>query len=144
MVVTHATTLDKNVHLTVREDQNGNFFWDAQIKESPQHAAPATNPGDTGAKAEQSAFEDSISLEKKEVNKSYYQSAFAGSRVDYDEPSLEAIGSGEGAHVQEKAPHATPATNPWDTVVKAEQSACQSRNVIFLFWYDKMINLSCL
>ena len=86
-----------NVHLTVREDQNGNFFWDAQIKESPQHAAPATNPGDTGAKAEQSAFEDSISLEKKEVNKSYYQRAFAGSRVDYDEPSLEAIGSGEGA-----------------------------------------------
>lgn len=27
----------------------------------------------------------------------YYQSAFAGSRVDYDKPSLEAIGSGEGA-----------------------------------------------
>lgn len=26
----------------------------------------------------------------------YYQSAFAGSRVDYDRPSLEAIGSGEG------------------------------------------------
>lgn len=29
----------------------------------------------------------------------YYQSAFAGSRVDYDRPSLEAIGSGEGAQV---------------------------------------------
>ena len=27
----------------------------------------------------------------------YYQSAFAGSRVDYDKPSLEAIGTGEGA-----------------------------------------------
>ena len=27
----------------------------------------------------------------------YYQSAYAGSRVDYDKPSLEAIGSGEGA-----------------------------------------------
>lgn len=27
----------------------------------------------------------------------YFQSAFAGSRVDYDEPSLEAIGTGEGA-----------------------------------------------
>lgn len=27
----------------------------------------------------------------------YYQTAFAGSRVDYDRPSLEAIGSGEGA-----------------------------------------------
>lgn len=62
-----------NVHLTVREDQNGNFFWDAQIKESPQHATPATNPGDTGAKAEQSAYRNSISLEKKEVNKSFYQ-----------------------------------------------------------------------
>lgn len=29
-------------------------------------------------------------------NKPFYQSAFAGSRVDYDKPSLEAIGSGEG------------------------------------------------
>lgn len=29
----------------------------------------------------------------------YYQSAYAGSRVDYDQPSLEAIGSGEGAQV---------------------------------------------
>lgn len=88
-----------NVHLTVKQDNHGNFFCDAQIKESPQHAAPATNPGDTGAKAEQSAFEDSISLEKKEVNKSYYQRGFAASRVDYDRPSLEAIGTGEGAHV---------------------------------------------
>ena len=76
LVVTHATTLDKNVHLTVKKDNHGNFFWDAQIKESPQHATPATNPRNTGA--------------------------------------------------------------------KAEQSACQSRNVIFLFWYDKMINLYCL
>lgn len=30
-------------------------------------------------------------------NKTLLQSAFAGSRVDYDKPSLEAIGSGEGA-----------------------------------------------
>ena len=29
----------------------------------------------------------------------YYQSAYAGSRVDYEKPSLEAIGSGEGAQV---------------------------------------------
>ena len=35
LVVTHATTLDKNVHLTVKKDNHGNFFWDAQIKESP-------------------------------------------------------------------------------------------------------------
>lgn len=31
-------------------------------------------------------------------DRAYYQSAFAGSRVDYDTPSLEAIGSGEGAN----------------------------------------------
>lgn len=30
------------------------------------------------------------------IDETYYQSAFAGSRVDYDRPSLEAIGSGEG------------------------------------------------
>lgn len=30
-------------------------------------------------------------------DRAYYQSAFAGSRVDYDKPSLEAIGTGEGA-----------------------------------------------
>lgn len=29
----------------------------------------------------------------------YYQTAYAGSRVDYDKPSLEAIGTGEGAQV---------------------------------------------
>lgn len=34
-----------NVHLTVREDQYGNFFWDAQVKENLQKTAPATNPG---------------------------------------------------------------------------------------------------
>lgn len=34
---------------------------------------------------------------KEEIKpETYYQSAFAGSRVDYDRPSLEAIGSGEG------------------------------------------------
>lgn len=32
-------------------------------------------------------------------NNVYHQSAFAGSRVDYDKPSLEAIGTGEGAQV---------------------------------------------
>lgn len=38
---------DYNVRLTVREDNQGNFFWDARIKEGSQHATPATNPGDT-------------------------------------------------------------------------------------------------
>lgn len=34
-----------NVHLTVREDQYGNFFWDAQVKGNLQKTTPATNPG---------------------------------------------------------------------------------------------------
>lgn len=85
-----------NVHLTVREDQYGNFFWDSQIKKESQHATPTTNPGDTGLKTEKSVYEDSINIDKKNVNNTLYQSAYAGSRVDYDSPSLEAIGSGEG------------------------------------------------
>ena len=62
-----------NVHLTVKQDNNGNFFWDAQVQEKAPRTTPATNPGDKGLKAEQSAYKDSISLEKKEVNKSFYQ-----------------------------------------------------------------------
>lgn len=40
---------------------------------------------------------DIYTLDKSVKNdRIYYQSAFAGSRVDYDRPSLEAIGTGEG------------------------------------------------
>lgn len=101
-----------NAHLTVREDQYGNFFWDAQIKEEPQHATPATNPGDTGLQSPSAdpatnpgvkgltseLSEDGLSISptSENVNNPLYQSAFAGSRVDYDTPSLEAIGTGEG------------------------------------------------
>lgn len=43
---------------------------------------------------------DVYTLNKDETSdRAYFQSAFAGSRVDYDEPSLEAIGTGEGAQV---------------------------------------------
>lgn len=38
-----------------------------------------------------------IDVKTEDVNMPFYQSAFAGARVDYDQPSLEAIGSGEGA-----------------------------------------------
>lgn len=62
-----------NVHLTVREDQYGNFFWDAQIKEESQHATPATNPGDTGLTSELSEDTLSISRPQENVNKTLYQ-----------------------------------------------------------------------
>lgn len=40
---------------------------------------------------------DVYALNKDETSdRAYFQSAFAGSRVDYDKPSLEAIGTGEG------------------------------------------------
>ena len=101
-----------NVHLTVKEDDKGNFFWDAQIKgkarrtvsatnpsvgglQSPS-AYPATNPGGKGLPSELSEDGLSVTQTSKNVNNPLYQSAFAGSRVDYDRPSLEAIGSGEG------------------------------------------------
>lgn len=42
---------------------------------------------------------DKSSKNKSDNATSLYQTAYAGSRVDYDRPSLEAIGSGEGAQV---------------------------------------------
>ena len=43
---------------------------------------------------------DVYTLNKDEKSDSvFYQSAFAGSRIDYDRPSLEAIGTGEGNQV---------------------------------------------
>lgn len=102
-----------NVHLTVKEDNNGNFFWDAQVKEKAPRTDPATNPGDKGLQSSSAdpatnpgvkgltseVSEDGLSITptRENVNNPLYQSAFAGSRVDYDTPSLEAIGTGEGA-----------------------------------------------
>ena len=101
-----------NVHLTVKEDNNGNFFWDAQVKEKAPRTDPATNPGDKGLQSSSAdpatnpgvkgltseLSEDGLSITptRENVNNPLYQSAFAGSRVDYDTPSLEAIGTGEG------------------------------------------------
>ena len=82
--------------MTVKEDNNGNFFWDAQVKEKAPRTDPATNPGDKGLTSEISEDALSISLNDENVNNPLYQSAFAGSRVDYEAPSLEAIGTGEG------------------------------------------------
>lgn len=78
-----------NVHLTVREDQYGNFFWDAQVKENLQKTTPATNPGglevntprtdpatnpgDKGLTSELSEDTLSITPAKANVNKPLYQ-----------------------------------------------------------------------
>lgn len=36
-----------NAHITVRQDNQGNYFYDLKIENGSQRAAPATNPGDT-------------------------------------------------------------------------------------------------
>ena len=76
-----------NVHLTVKEDNNGNFFWDAQVNEKAPRTDPATNPGDKGlstsadtavqgglrgAKAE-TAYTDNITQPGSDVNDTLYQ-----------------------------------------------------------------------
>ena len=80
-----------NVHLTVKQDNNGNFFWDAQVQEKAPQTVPATNPGVEGLKAEQSAYRNNISLEKKEVNKSFYQlpvKAYKNGKADINTPEF--------------------------------------------------------
>lgn len=75
-----------NAALTVREDQYGDFFWDAQIKEKPQKTTPATNPGGLRLKADETAYGESITIDKKNVNNTLYQQAaghlFRPSRMD--------------------------------------------------------------
>lgn len=78
-----------NVHLTVKEDDKGNFFWDAQIKEKARRtvsatnpsvgglqspsADPATNPGVKGLTSELSEDGLSVTQTSKNVNKTLYQ-----------------------------------------------------------------------
>ena len=73
-----------NVHLTVREDQYGNFFWDAQVKEEPQHATPATNPGDTGLTSGLSEDGLSITQTSENVNNTLYQHQISDEQFEAD------------------------------------------------------------
>jgi hypothetical protein len=48
-------------------------------------------------KGNEAQYEQALNNIQANASTTFFQSAFAGSRVDYDRPSLEAIGSGEGA-----------------------------------------------
>lgn len=64
------------VHLTVKEDNRGNYFWDAQVKENAQLAESVTNTGAEERYSENS--EDAISVSKKPNDvKRFYQSGLA-------------------------------------------------------------------
>lgn len=90
-----------DVHLTVKEDNNGNLFWDAQVKEKTPRTTPATNPGDKGLSSEISEDTLNITPSAEDVNENntFYQSAFHGTphpELEGGHFSLEKVGSGEG------------------------------------------------
>ena len=61
-----------NVHLTVKEDDKGNFFWDAQVNEEARRTVSATNPSVGGLTSEIS--EDALNITPiKENVKLVYQ-----------------------------------------------------------------------
>lgn len=75
-------------------DRNGNLFYTILLDEKYSSESG-------GAETQSAVANEAINLnitpsEENVKEKPSFQSAFAGSRVDYDEPSLEAIGSGEG------------------------------------------------
>jgi hypothetical protein len=81
------------------------------VKRVSEAAMPDSSSGETGIRNQSfegnSGYDTGIrddgrgssgsSSGQSGINDAFFQSAFAGSRVDYDRPSLEAIGSGEGA-----------------------------------------------
>lgn len=62
-----------SVHLTVKQDDKGNFFWDAQVQEKARRTVSATNPSVGGLKTDETVYEDSITLESQNVNNPLYQ-----------------------------------------------------------------------
>lgn len=59
------------VALTVKEDDKGKLFWDAQVKENPRRTVPDTKPGVYGGD-EQASFFNNMSYSGKKVNDSIY------------------------------------------------------------------------
>lgn len=62
-----------NVHLTVKEDDKGNFFWDAQVNEEARRTVSATNPSVGGLTSEISEDVLSITPVPENVNNTNYQ-----------------------------------------------------------------------
>lgn len=77
-------TNEERVDLLKKQGYDGVFDYNAGATEYA-----VFNPNQIKSTSNRGTYSESDNI--------YYQSAFAGSRVDYDRPSLEAIGSGEGA-----------------------------------------------
>jgi len=79
-----------------KDGYDGVIIVDTKVDANSNNGKPNTqyvafNPNQIKSTSNRGTYSESENI--------YYQSAFAGSRVDYDRPSLEAIGSGEGAQV---------------------------------------------
>ena len=75
------------------------FFQESlKLAEEERKAATPESTQDVANADAIVVFDDGTAMayQPEAKNEAFYQSAFAGSRVDYDRPSLEAIGSGEG------------------------------------------------
>ena len=66
-----------DIHLTVKEDNNGNLFWDAQVKEKAPRTDPTTNSGDKGLSVEISTLNTDIIPSSDDKGKLFYQSVQA-------------------------------------------------------------------
>lgn len=73
-----------NVHLTVKEDNRGNLFWDAQVQEKSPSADPATNPGVKGLTSELPEDGLSISQTSENVNNPLYQHQISDEQFESD------------------------------------------------------------
>lgn len=73
-----------NVHLTVKEDNRGNLFWDAQVQEKSPSADPATNPGVKGLTSELPEDGLSISQTSENVNNPLYQHQISDEQFEAD------------------------------------------------------------
>lgn len=80
-----------NVHLTVKEDNRGNLFWDAQVQEKSPSADPATNPGVKGLTSELSEDGLSISQTSENVNNPLYQHQISDEQFEADLAEFEKI-----------------------------------------------------
>lgn len=88
-----------SVFISIAEDNEGNFFYNINKDKNQPSQDTAVQMRSGEGVVDNSAINVNISPNRENVNRTFYQSAFAGSRVDYDRPSLEAIGSGEGQQV---------------------------------------------
>lgn len=65
-----------DIHLTVKQDDKGNLFWDAQVKEKARRTVSATNRSVGGLSVESSTLNMDIIPSSERKSKLFYQNAY--------------------------------------------------------------------